>query len=125
MLNAPDRAGTMVNLSVMKLRRQEYAAAKRDLDSAIRLQPKLGDAYVNRGAALIGLRRYPESLADLNRSIELGSEEPAKAYFNRALAYEGSGDLKAAYYDYQKAAALSPEWLAPKEELVRFTVQRR
>ena len=49
----------------------------------------------------------------------------AKAYFNRAVAYEGVDDEKSAYLDYQQALALKPDWEAPKHELQRFTVTRR
>jgi tetratricopeptide (TPR) repeat protein len=125
LLNQRDRAGTFVNRGVMRLRRLSYEDARRDFDAAVKLQSNLGEAYVNRGAAKIGLRRYAESLADLDRGIELGASEPEKAYFNRALAHEGVGDLKKAYFDYLKAAELSPDWPDPKRELARFTVSPR
>ena len=125
MLSARDRAGTFVNRGVMKLRRMNYDAAVLDFNQAVRIKPDLGESYVNRGAAAIGQHRYPEGLADLNKGIELGVEEPAKAYYNRALAYEGMDDAKAAYFDYQKAVELSPDWNAPKEQLTRFKVSRK
>lgn len=120
-----DRAGTFVNRGVLKLRRAAYADAARDFDSALGLLPDLGEAYVNRGAAWIGRKRYAEGLSDINRSLELGVSEPEKAYYNRALAYEGLDDPKAAYFDYQKALEIAPEWEAPREQLTRFTVSRR
>jgi tetratricopeptide (TPR) repeat protein len=124
-LNARDRAGTYVNRGVLKLRKADWNQARRDFDSALKLKPDLGEAYVNRGAAAIGQKRYAESLPDINKGLELGVEEPAKAYYNRALAYEGLEDAKSAYFDYQKAIELSPDWAAPREQLTRFTVSRR
>jgi tetratricopeptide (TPR) repeat protein len=124
-LSARDRAGTYVNRGVMKLRRANYDAAVLDFNQAVRIKPDMGEGYVNRGAASIGMHRYPEGLVDLNKGIELGVDEPAKAYYNRALAYEGLEDAKAAYFDYQKAVELSPEWTAPREQLVRFKVSRK
>ncbi|MFN3511542.1 MAG: tetratricopeptide repeat protein [Phenylobacterium sp.] len=124
-LHPRDRAGTYVNRGVLKLRRMSYADAARDFDMALRVKPNLGEAYVNRGAAAIGLKRYEASLADINRGLELGVEEPAKAYYNRALAYEGLEDAKSAYFDYQKALEISPDWELPREQLARFTVTRR
>ena len=120
-----DRAGTYVNRGVFKLRRASYVDAARDFSQAARLQPELGEAYVNRGAALIGQKRYAQGLTDLNRAIELGVSEPAKAYYNRALAHEGLEDAKSAYFDYQKAIEIDPEWSAPRQQLTRFTVSRR
>lgn len=125
LLSQRDRAGTYVNRGVMKLRRSEFGPARIDFDMAVQLKPDLAEAYVNRGASYVGARRYAEGLADLNRALELGVDEPEKAYYNRALAYEGLDDMKAAYFDYQKAVELSPEWDAPRRELARFTVERR
>lgn len=125
LLSARDRAGTLVNRGVFKLRRNEYEKANGDFNRAVQLQPKLGEAYVNRGAAAIGAKRYADGLADLNKAIEFGIEEPEKAYYNRALAFEGLDDLKAAYFDYQKALELSPQWEPPRRELARFSVERR
>jgi tetratricopeptide (TPR) repeat protein len=124
-LTSRDRAGTYVNRGVLKLRRANYDAAILDFNQAVRLKPDMGEGYVNRGAAAIGQHRYPESLADLNKGIALGVDEPAKAYYNRALAYEGLEDAKAAYFDYRKAVELSPDWAAPREQLVRFKVSRK
>jgi tetratricopeptide (TPR) repeat protein len=122
LLNPRDKAGTYVNRGIMKMRRGEWRPAMADFDRAVYFKPDLGEIYVNRGAALLGQHRFADGLADLNKSLELGVEEPAKAYYNRALAYEGLDDLKAAYFDYQKALELSPEWDAPKRELSRFHV---
>lgn len=124
-MNARDRAGTLVNRGVLKLRRGTYPEATRDFDQAVKIQPTMGEAYVNRGAASIGQRRYAESLPDLNKGLELGVQEPAKAYYNRALAHEGLEDAKSAYFDYQKALEIQPEWAAPREQLSRFSVSRR
>ncbi len=125
MLSSRDRAGTLVNRGVLKLRRLSYEAAIKDFDAAVVMQPELAEAYVNRGAAAIGEHRYAESLPDLNKAIALGVQEPAKAYFNRALAYEALDDMKSAYFDYQKAVELKPDWQAPKDELVRFHVSTK
>jgi tetratricopeptide (TPR) repeat protein len=125
LLNARDRAGTYVNRGILKLRRKAFGTALADFDRAVSTKPDLGEAYVNRGAAAVGARRYAEGLTDLNRALELGVDEPEKAYFNRALAYEGLDDLKSAYLDYQKAQSLKPDWADPARELARFTVERR
>lgn len=125
LLSPRDKAGTYVNRGIMKLRRSEWDQALKDFDVAAKYKPDLGEIYVNRGAVLIAQHRYADGLSDINRGISLGVEEPEKAYYNRALAYEGLDDIKSAYFDYQKAAELAPTWDAPKQQLTRFHVTRR
>jgi tetratricopeptide (TPR) repeat protein len=124
-LAPPDRGGTYINRGVMKLRRGLFEAAHVDFDAGIALIPKVGEGWINRGAMFVGEHRYRDGLGDLDKGIALGVKEPEKAYFNRALAYEGLDDEKAAYLDYQQAAALKPDWAAPRNELRRFTVTTR
>jgi tetratricopeptide (TPR) repeat protein len=123
MLNASDRAKTFVNRGVMKLGRGEYEPARADFEAALKLSPKLPEALLNRGAVFVGEHKYQEALADLTQAIDLNVSEPEKAYFDRALAYEGLDNETAAYFDYQKALALRPGWAAPQNELVRFHVE--
>lgn len=124
-LDSHDRAGTLINRGVMRLRRQELEPARADFDAAIAIAPKIGEAYVNRGAAYLAEKRYQAGLDDLNLALRLGVREPEKAYFNRALAFEGLDDEKSAYLDFQQALALKPGWLPPQRELTRFTLIRR
>ena len=125
MLDRKDRAGTLINRGVMRMRQHQWQSARADFDAAIQLEPKIGEGWVNRGAVLVGLRLFENGLSDINRGLELGVEEPAKAYYNRALAYEGLDNMKAAYLDYQQARAIKPNWELPQKELLRFTVTRR
>jgi tetratricopeptide (TPR) repeat protein len=118
-----DIAGTHVNRGVLYLRRKAYDAARKDFDTAEKLDPTMGEAVVNRGASLLAQRRYMEALTELDRGLALNPEEPEKVYYNRALANEGLDDMKAAYFDYMKALELAPDWEAPRKELARFTVE--
>jgi tetratricopeptide (TPR) repeat protein len=124
LLSTLDRAGTYVNRGVIKMRRKLYDGAIRDFDTAIMSQPDLAEAYVNRGAANIGLHRFKEGLDDVNKALELGVPEPEKAYYNRALAHEWLDDPKAAWLDYKKAVELAPDWDLPKAQLERFTISQ-
>jgi tetratricopeptide (TPR) repeat protein len=117
-----DRAATFVNRGVILLRRKAWTQAGRDFDAAIALQPAMGEAFVNRGAALLGQRRWREGKAEIDRGLALGADEPEKAYFNRAIAWEALDNMEAAWRDYSQAAALKPDWDAPRKELARFTV---
>ncbi len=121
-LQRKDRAATLVNRGIVFLRDRKLSQAKSDFDSALRLIPTLGEAHINRGATLLLMEKPKEALADLNRGIELGTSEPWSGYYNRAFAHEVLGDAAAAYDDFTQAAALKPDWQAPLDELMRFTV---
>jgi tetratricopeptide (TPR) repeat protein len=121
-LDGQDRAGTFVNRGVIKLRRAHYEDSHADFDAALALEPNLAEAFVNRGAMWVGEKRYQEGLADLNRALALNVRQPEKAYYDRALAYEGLDDEKSAYFDYRKALEIKPDWVLPQHELLRFHV---
>ncbi len=123
-LDRRDRAGTLVNRGVMLTRARDYAAARADLDRAVELEPTLGEAFVNRGVVMMADRDYAQALAEIERGLALGVDEPAKAYYNRALVHESLDDAKAAWLDYRKAQELAPEWEAPRRQLARFTVSK-
>lgn len=121
-LSARDRAATVVNRGVIHLLRRDAARALADFDRAISWRPDLGEAYVNRGAALILTGDFAGAVTSINRGLELGAEDPHEAYFNRAIAQEKLDNTAAAYADYRRAAALKPDWDLPGRELARFTV---
>lgn len=124
-MSAKDQAGTYVNRGVLRLRAGAYGKAEADFDAAERINPKLGEVHVNRGVLYMAEERFSDAVVEINRGLELGVEEPAKAYYNRALAYEGLNDAAAAYEDYRKAQALAPNWSAPTRMLARFQVRTR
>ena len=124
-LDRRDLAGTYINRGVMWMIRRDYNAARADFQHAIEVDAALGEAWVNRGAVAIIDRQFKNGIDDISKGLTLGTEEPAKAYYNRAVAYEGIDDEKSAYLDYQQALVLQPGWDLPKQELLRFTVTRR
>ena len=122
LLSEADLARTLNNRGTILLGRGLFAQSIPDFDRAAAIRPNFGEVYVNRGAARVGLGQYDEGLADLNPGLSLNPEQPEKAYYNRALAYEGLDDLRRAYLDYRRAAELKPEWLPAQEQLARFTI---
>lgn len=125
LLRPQQRAGTLVNRGVLHMNRRDYAAAGADFEAALQIQPRLGEAYFNRGALRVAEGRLAEGVADIDESLRLGFGEPEKAYYNRGVARERLADTRGAYSDFQEAARLKPDWEAPRTELARFTVRRR
>jgi tetratricopeptide (TPR) repeat protein len=120
-LEKKDLAGTYVNRGAVYMSMQQWGAAEADFHQALTLQPEFGEALVNLGAAQIGMHQDREGVDTISHGLSMGSMEPEKAYFNRAIGYENLGDVTDAYHDYLKAAELAPRWRAPREELVRFS----
>lgn len=122
-LNRHDRIGTYVNRGIIKLRRKMYNDARTDFDTALRYEPELGEAFVNKGASYLGEKDFMKAIRLINRGLDLGTNEPEKAYFNRAIANEHLGRLEDAYLDYRQAWMLKPTWEEARHHMMRFTVE--
>jgi tetratricopeptide (TPR) repeat protein len=121
-----DRAATLVNRGILRMQARELTLAIADYDDAIRLEPKLAEAYINRGIALLhrgGADR--EAIAALTKGLSMNPSRPEVALYSRAVANEMVGNVREAFEDYRAAAAAAPDWSAPAEELKRFNVERR
>ena len=123
-LSPHEFAATYVNRGVLYLSDDAVADARHDFDQALRIEPRLPEAMVDRGAALIAGGDDKGGVAEISRGLALGPVEPEKAYYNRAMAEERLGDLHSAYFDYLKASELKPDWPLPKTELMRFKVSQ-
>ena len=119
-MSVRDRAATYINRSVVRLRVHDWSGALGDVDLAIARVSGIGEAFVNRGAALINLGRTQEALTDLNRAITIGLDKVHLAYYNRGLAKEKMNDTRGAYADYRKALDLDPTFTMAADELKRF-----
>ena len=117
-------ANALVNRGTLRLVRGESDQAIADFTQAIRSDPALAPAYNDRGVALTALHRQGEAIGDFSLALALKIENADQVLFNRAMAYEDTGDLKSAYLDYQQAADLNPAWDQPARQLARFNVRR-
>ncbi|MEL6258895.1 MAG: tetratricopeptide repeat protein [Pseudomonadota bacterium] len=120
LLTREARAGTYVNRGILYLRAKEYDVALADFDAALKILPELGEAHLNRGGALVGLKRNRDAIEALNRAIQFESEDLHAAYFNRALAFEGLDELDAAYADLQTTLDLKPDFQPALLQIERF-----
>jgi tetratricopeptide (TPR) repeat protein len=122
-LERRDVVSTFVNRGALYIARREWDLALTDFEEALRLDPERGAAHVGRGAYNLGKERFAEAEAEVNRGLQLGTEEPEKAYYIRAMARWGRDDLTGAYKDFRKAAELAPNWAEPKRAMANFIVQ--
>lgn len=120
-----DLAATYVNRATIQLHRQDWSSALLDLNAALNVDQRLGEARVNRGAVYIAQGKPRDAIVEIDAGLQLGSDEPEKAYYNRAIANELLEDVRSAYFDYRKASDLAPNWTEPQAALVRFKVSAK
>ena len=121
-LTLPNRAATYVNRGILEARSRDPDTAISDYNTSLDINPKLADAYVNRGAAHVMLKQFKEAVSDLTEGLALGTKSPEVAYYDRAMAHEELGDIKAAYEDYKSALRVAPGYELAIRELKRFKV---
>ena len=82
---------------------KDYGKAIRDFNSATQLDPNIADPrlFASRGKAYLERKDYAKAIEDLTKAIHLNPKS-ASAYFDRARAYEGSGDSEKADKDSKK-----------------------
>ena len=124
-LTRKNRAATYVNRGVIRMREGEYEQSLSDYTNATSLEPELGAAYLNEGAAHIYRKDFQSALVPLNKAIELETTDIFAAYYNRAIARENTGDVPGAFFDFQKALELKPDWELAKRQLARFSVDEQ
>jgi tetratricopeptide (TPR) repeat protein len=81
--------------AVMMLHAKKYDYAIVALHRVIELAPRMPEAYVNMGFALIGLKKYKAAVDFFNTAIELRPYQD-NAYWGLAVALEGIHDLEGA-----------------------------
>ena len=94
--------------------RRDWDGAIADFDRALQFDPKLAQAYDNRGDAKTETGDFDGAIADFNRALQLNPKY-AKAYDNRGLAKLSRGDLDGAMADFNRALQFDPK-LAPAYE---------
>ena len=119
------RAGTLNNMGVLLFVEASYERALNTFNRSIETDSSIAEAHVNRGASLVALKRWAEGVEALDSGLTLEPDQAEKAYYNRAIAHEELGNIRAAYFDYMKASELSPEWEQPRIQLTRFSVRKK
>ena len=123
-LSVRDRAATFVNRGILRARREDAEGALADYNRGLAMDDSLAEGYIDRGAAMIALRRYDDAVADIDKGIGLGTNRPQIAYYDRAIADEALGNIRAAYEDYKKATEIQPDFQLALDQLARFRVVR-
>jgi tetratricopeptide (TPR) repeat protein len=122
-LDRVDMASTWVNRGILEMSRERYRNARGNFKEALDLIPKLPEAHVDMGSALINLQQFAEGIKETETGLSLGSHEPERGYYNLGIAYGALGDQQKAYESFRRASGLNPDWEDPRKEMARFTVK--
>jgi tetratricopeptide (TPR) repeat protein len=122
-LNQSDRAATFDNRGILRDSLKDYSNAWSDFDSSIRLNPTLGDAWLNRGVSLIRMKERPEeALSNIQHGVELGPSLPQVGYYDLGVAHQSLGHAAQAYDAYKRALSVDPSFTPATEALKNFRV---
>lgn len=124
-LDEADRAATLVNRGIVLMARGQATLAEADFDSALALDSRLADAYLNKGFLRIRNGSGREALPLIQKGLDLGADGKAVAWFGRGVAHEQMGDYAKAYRDYRHAQELAPDWDMPASYLASYRVVAR
>ena len=95
------------NRAVTFAQRNQFAAALRDFNRVIELNPGLAVAYRNRAELLAALGRMEEAVADYNQAIA-SCPKMRHCFRARAHAYQRLGDFTHATADINRAIQIAP-----------------
>ncbi len=107
-ITPPDRARALTNRGVIALKRNDVAAARADLEDAVRDDPALAEAWLSLSAARIRAGAHDGAIEAARQAEERGADR-ALARFNIAIALERAGRYDDAYDAYVEAARLAPD----------------
>jgi len=123
-LSAKDRAATLDNRGILFEAQKKYSDAWADFNRSIKLNEKLGDAWINRGVVRIRLNQPEEALIDIQKGMALGPAMLQIGYYDLGVAEEALGRFTDAYNDFKRSLAVDPEFLPASNELKNFVVAR-
>ncbi len=122
-LPSRDRAATHSNMGILLARLGRDSEAMASYNSALRINPDLAEAYINRGSLWLNSdETLQRAIEDYETAIRLGGSDVHIAHLGRALARERAGDVEGAYADLVTALEIEPGWDRAEQELARYSV---
>jgi tetratricopeptide (TPR) repeat protein len=104
-------AESLTRRGVEHAQRREYAAALRDFNEALKLDPKYAPAYSYRSAVFVNRDELERALKDADEAIKL-NPKLASAWSNRGAALRHKKDYAAAVDSLNKAVEIHPKGFA-------------
>jgi tetratricopeptide (TPR) repeat protein len=107
--NTPaDEPTAAYNEAMKRIQWYDWDGAIPYLNHAIELRPNYADAWLQRGIAKAGKKKYEEAITDFDQAARL-NPKTAAVFTARANAYSHLGNLAGAIADYGDVIKLDPE----------------
>jgi tetratricopeptide (TPR) repeat protein len=103
----PNSAMAQYSIGALYMRVGDFADAEQHMSMAVAIDPNSYKAWYNTGVLYLRERKPAQSLDALNRCLAL--REYPKAYFSRALLYQGMGKPELAIPDIDKVLEDQPQ----------------
>jgi tetratricopeptide (TPR) repeat protein len=109
-----DSARKHVRRGIERFGKNDIVGAINEYDQAIRIDPKLAEAYFNRGKAkraggdLDGAIADYETMAEIDQSLAFNNHDITQAYLNRGYIRSNHMDLDGALADFDNAIKFDP-----------------
>jgi tetratricopeptide (TPR) repeat protein len=104
----PDHFESLHLIGVICHQCGNHAAAVRQIDAALKVNPRNAAAHSNRGLALQELGRFEDALASFERALAIEPDDP-DVLMSRGLALAALGRHGEAVTNYDRALAISPD----------------
>ena len=101
-----DSEVTYFNIAYSFYQKEEYVRALENYDKALQLNPEYWDAWVGKGAALVGIGRYEDALIYYDKAVEQNPQN-GKAWYDRGYLLEEIGRKDEAEKCFKRAKELS------------------
>lgn len=119
-MSAKLRAMALYNRGLSFQRLEEMSRASEDFTSALFLDPGLSQAYFSRGNLLRQTGQHLFALTDYEKALQFKYPEPARVYYQEALAYEALGRPANARAALGQALAARSDFKPAREMLARL-----
>ena len=105
----PNHFDSLHLVGVIYAQRGNHVESVRQIDLALKINPKAAYAHNNRGLALQKLKRLDDALASYDKAIAL-KPDSAEAFNNRGVALQELKRLEEALASYDRALAVKPDY---------------